>query len=401
MASAGSQQSALFSSASSRLAAVTNHLKASTGAVQRRHKIVVCRDLGPDVMPILKERGELELVVWPEDRQCERSWLLENIPGAAGVILMLSEQVNDELLDKAGPSLKVVSTMSVGYEHVSLPALAKRGIRLGYTPDILTDAVADIAVMLALMASRNARVTMQLVDDGQWPNFTWAPFAFCGPQLSSSLLPKITTSSSSESASLSSEKVVGFLGFGRIAQATLARLIPFGVRRCIYTGNPSSTASPSGPSARDDALAASLALPPGSVSRVSLDELAAQADIIFVLAPGGASTRHIVNESFLRRMKRSAVLVNPSRGTLVDSDALARALREGWIWGAGLDVVEGEPRVGSDHPLVKEPRCVILPHIGSATFETRLGMATLAAKNLIGGVLGEKMPAELELSSRT
>ncbi|THG97880.1 hypothetical protein EW145_g7524 [Phellinidium pouzarii] len=279
-------------------------------------------------MPILRERKELELIVWPENRQCDRSWLLENIPGAAGVIVLLSEQVNDELLDKAGPSLKVVSTMSVGYEHLFLPALAKRGIRVGYTPDILTDA-----------------------------------------------------------------------GFGRIAQATLARLVPFGIRQCIYTGNPAASAF-SGSSARDHALAASLSLPAGAISRVPLTDLAVRSDVLFVLAPGGPETYHTVDADFLRRMKSSAVLVNPSRGSLVDSDALARALREGWIWGAGLDVVEGEPRVGTDHPLVNEPRCVILPHIGSATFETRLGMATLAAKNVIGGVLGETMPTELDLNGQ-
>lgn len=134
---------------------------------------------------------------------------------------------------------------------------------------------------------------------------------------------------------------------------------------------------------------------------------------MFVLAPGGAKTKHIVNEDFLRKMKKTAVLVNTARGTLVDSDALAKALREKWIWGAGVDVVEGEPNVGLDHPLVKEPRyvlrtvevglrayrmrrCVVLPHIGSATMETRFGMASLAAKNLVAALLGHEMPSELK-----
>lgn len=159
-------------------------------------------------------------------------------------------------------------------------------------------------------------------------------------------------------------------------------------------------------------------LPSGSITRVPLDTLARESDVLFILAPGGPSTYHVVNEELLRKMKKTAVLVNPSRGTLVDSDALAKALKEGWIWAAGLDVVEGEPDVGKDHPLVKEPRCVhvpfnlvlnginlflrcvVLPHIGSATFETRLGMATLAAQNLVGGIFGEAMPTELDLSGR-
>jgi glyoxylate/hydroxypyruvate reductase len=172
----------------------------------------------------------------------------------------------------------------------------------------------------------------------QWPNFNFAPFFFTGPQLSTS--------------PLSPTRTAGFLGFGRIAQATLARISSFGLTDCVYTSNPSSP--------RNTALEAALAAKHGlrSVRRVDADELARTSDVLFVLAPGGDATRHVVNAEFLRRMKKHAVLVNTSRGTLVDSDALARALREEWIWGAGLDVVEGEPHIGADHPLVKEPRSV-------------------------------------------
>jgi glyoxylate/hydroxypyruvate reductase len=187
---------------------------------------------------------------------------------------------------------------------------------------------------------------------------------------------------------------MGFIGFGRIAQATLKRLVPFGITHCIYYSNPlSSHKKP-----LDDKLKTKHGLQ--SLRRVDLDELAKESDVVFVLAPGGNQTKHVVNADFLRKMKKTAILVNTSRGTLVDSDALARALHEGWIWGAGLDVVEGEPEVTVDHPLVKEPRCVILPHIGSATLETRLGMATLAVKNLLAGIFQEVMPAELDLEGR-
>ena len=171
----------------------------------------------------------------------------------------------------------------------------------------------------------------------QWPNFNWAPFSFCGPQLSSSSFKPVRTA--------------GFIGFGRISQATLARLIPFGFTRCLFTGNPNST-GPSSVATEVQAKYPTLK----EVRRVSLDELAKESDVVFVLAPGGKETYHIVNEAFLKQMKKTAVLVNTSRGTLVDSDALAKALKEGWLWGAGIDVVEGEPNVGLDHPLVKEPR---------------------------------------------
>lgn len=188
----------------------------------------------------------------------------------------------------------------------------------------------------------------------------------------------------------------GFLGFGRIAQATVKRLIAFGISNFIYTGNPSSPVDPSA----DAKLAYRLSLPPGSITRVSLEELASRSDIVFILAPGGPSTHHIVSSDFLSRMKKTSILVNVARGTLVDSDALANALREERIWGAGLDVVEGEPNVPKDHPLVREPRCVILPHVGSATFETRKAMAVLCARNVLAGVRGETMPVELDLYNR-
>jgi glyoxylate/hydroxypyruvate reductase len=210
--------------------------------------------------------------------------------------------------------------------------------------------------MLALMASRNAKETMLLVQNDQecfsyfrsyiqvltehtqWPHFSWSPFAFCGPQLSAT--------------AKSPTRTVGFLGFGRIAHATLARLIPFGVTHCLYSSNPSSPLN----SSRDAALKERHKL--NSIKRVDLDDLARESDVLFILAPGGKDTRHIIDEDFLKKMRKTSILVNSGRGTSVDSHALAKALREGWIWGAGIDVIEGEPNIGSDHPLVKEPRSV-------------------------------------------
>ncbi|KAI0777202.1 hypothetical protein BD413DRAFT_467119 [Trametes elegans] len=338
-----------------------------------KHKVVVTVNLGPDVMPVLQNHPELEVVLWSGDAPCDRKWLLENIPGAYGAIVLLSHKIDAEFLDAAGSNLRVVSTVSVGYEHADLPELAKRGVKFGYTPDVLTDAVADLSIMLALMAGRNAKETSEV-----WPNFVWQPFAFCGPQLSASVIRPTCTA--------------GFVGFGRIAQATLARLVPFGFSRCLYSANPATPPDP----AADAKLATKYGVK--EVRRVDRAELARESDVVFVLAPGGPSTYHIIDEAFLRQMKNTAVLVNTSRGTLVDSDALLKALNEGWLYAAGLDVVEGEPAITKDHPLVKAPRCVVLPHIGSATFETRTGMAALAANNLINGIFGEPMPAELKMS---
>ena len=299
-------------------------------------------------MPILKRRKEIDLVLWPEDRPCDQQWLSDNILGASGVVVMFSEKITPDILDKAGPSLRVVSTMSVGYEHIDIHALAQRGIKLGYTPNVLTDAVADVSILLALMAGRNGGLAMDIVKNGEWPTCGWAPFGFCGPQLS-------TTSSSPS-------RTVGFIGFGRIAQATLARLIPFGITSCIYYSNPSSP-----PKLQ---LERELSTKYGiNFKRAnSLVDLAAESDIVFVLAPGGDETKHLVDGKFLSKMKKTAILVNASRGTLVDSDALTEALKEGKIWAAGLDVIEGEPNVTADHPLVKEPRLACQAIIPMAYF---------------------------------
>jgi len=290
--------------------------------------------------------------------------------------------VDEEILARAGANLKVVSTMSVGYEHVDLAGLAKRGVRLGYTPDVLNDAVADLSVMLALMAGRNGGKALEHVKNGEWPNTSWSPFGWCGSQLS---------------GTAGTSKTVGFLGFGRIAQATLNRLVGFGISRCVYTTRMGSLPK------RDleDSLTEKYrSVNPAfeGVRHVDLKTLARESDVLFVLAPGGAETRHIVNEGLLREMKRTSVLVNTSRGSLVDSSALAKALRQGWIWGAGLDVVEGEPNVPADHPLVKEPKCVIVPHIGSATFATRTYMATLAVTNVLAVLSNEPMVSEKSVS---
>jgi len=312
-------------------------------------------------------------VLWSEDRNAPREWLVENIPGAAGLLCMLTDKpIDGALLDIAGPNLQVVSTVSVGYDHIDFQALSQRNIKLGHTPDVLTEAVADITVMLALMASRNGRIAVEAVEAGKWPSTPWSLFAFCGPQISSP------------------GYIVGFVGFGRIAQATLRRLRSFGIDRFLYndTGR--------GPSRESADVDLRQQFNLKELRRVGLDELAAECDLIITLTPGGALTHHLVNESFLRKMKKTAILVNPSRGTVVDSNALALALKESWIWAAGLDVVEGEPNVGLDHPLVQQPRAVLLPHIGSATFETRIAMACTAAENLIRALAGEPLLAEVK-----
>jgi glyoxylate/hydroxypyruvate reductase len=176
----------------------------------------------------------------------------------------------------------------------------------------------------------------------QWSQLGFGPFTLCGPQIGAG-------------ADGSKPYTVGFIGFGRIAKATLKRLAPYGISRCIYTNSKTLKASaPLDSSAEDEVLAKALGI--GEIFAAPLDFVAKEADILIVLAPGSPSTHHIVDENVLRLMKKSAVLVNTARGTLVDTNALVTALREEWIWGAGLDVVEGEPEIAGDHPLLSLPR---------------------------------------------
>jgi glyoxylate/hydroxypyruvate reductase len=284
---------------------------------------------------------------------------------------MLSDQVNEELLEAAGDHLKVIASFSVGTDHVDRDALKKRNIRLGYTPTCLTDAVADLTVMLILMAQRRAGESMAMVTKGEWPQMPWHPLLMTGPQIRGS--------------------TVGFLGFGRIAQASLQRLLAFGIKRVIYL-----TSKPGQPAKEDHFdmfKTAGIAIEPAQ----SADELASESDVIIVGCALTPSTKHLVSTDFFKKMKKLAVIVNIARGPVIDTDALVKALDDEQIFGAGLDVIENEPNIKADHPILKQPRCVLVPHIGSATIETREQMATESVKNLLAGLTGESMVNEVDL----
>jgi glyoxylate/hydroxypyruvate reductase len=284
---------------------------------------------------------------------------------------MLSDQVNEELIQAAGDQLKVIASFSVGTDHVERDALKKRNIRLGYTPTCLTDAVADLTVMLILMAQRRGGEAMAKVIKGEWPQMPWHPLLMTGPQIRGS--------------------TVGFLGFGRIAQASLQRLLPFGIKRAIYL-----TSKPGQPAKEDHfglMKSANINIEPAQ----SADELASESDVVIVGCALTSDTKHLVSTDFFKKMKKLAVIVNIARGPVIDTDALVKALDQEQIFGAGLDVIENEPNIQADHPILKQPRCVLVPHIGSATIETREQMATESVKNLIAGIDSGEMVNELKL----
>lgn len=289
---------------------------------------------------------------WDRDESIPRQTLLEQIQGVDGLYCLLTERVDDELLDAAGPQLRVVSTMSVGFDHIDVAACRRRNIPIGNTPDVLTDTTADLTVGLMLATARRLIEAAAAVKSGEWS--TWRPEWMTGYDLFGS--------------------TVGIVGLGRIGAAVAQRLKGFGCR-LLYTGNHPKP---------------ELAEPLGA-RFVTQAQLLAESDFVSVHTPLNAATQHLINAATLRQMKPSAILINTSRGGTVDQDALYAALRSDQIAAAGLDVTTPEP-LPTDHPLLTLPNCVILPHIGSASIATRTKMALMAAENLIAGVNGQPLP---------
>ncbi|GAC74996.1 hypothetical protein PANT_13d00095 [Moesziomyces antarcticus T-34] len=334
-------------------------------------KILVCRTMPTSVLKAAAAAGKVELITRPDDegeQAPSRDWVLSHLPGVSGAVICLSERVDAEFLDAAGPSLKVISTMSVGYDHIDLALVKSRGIRVGNTPRVLDDAVAELCLLLALMVTRQVPVALRTVQEGRWPSFPWTPTCFMGPSMGA--------------------KTIGFLGFGNISQSLANLLVPFKPKRLVYT-----TSRPRKFDAADGYFG-SLVRGGFPVERIAVEnvdkmQLAKVADVVFVLVDLNPTTKHIVDKEFLAAMKTSAYVVNASRGGTVDTAALAEALRTNSIAGAGLDVIEGEPDIQASHPLLA-PDCrdkvALLPHIGSGTTETRQAMADMTMNNVLGAL---------------
>lgn len=263
-----------------------------------------------------------------------------------------SDRVDDEFLDAAGPQLRIVSTFGVGYDHIDVSACTARAVMVGNTPDVLTEATAELTWTLILAAARRVGEGDRLIRRRDpWPVGLAAMLAM-GLE----------------------GKALGVVGLGRIGQAVARRGLAFGMR-IVYHRRHRATPEV------EDALGAEFR---------TLDDLLAEADVVTLHTSLSDETRHLIDASRLALMKPTAVLVNTSRGPVVDEAALVEALRERRIFAAGLDVYEREPEV---HPgLLELENVVLVPHLGSATLETRTAMATLAAQNLIEGVEDRRPP---------
>lgn len=299
---------------------------------------------------LLPLHGRVQMVIGPSLEPGLHPALEPYLEEAEGLLTWLVDRVDEELLRRA-PRLRVVSNYAVGVDNIDLEACTRRGIPVGHTPGVLTEAVADLTWGLILMVVRGLPGAMQDAREGRWG--TWDPTQWLGSELYG--------------------KTLGVVGFGQIGQAVARRARGFGMR-VLYT---SRTPKPQA----EKALQARL---------VPLETLLEQSDVVSLHVPLTPETRGMIDETALRRMKPSAYLINVARGQVVNTDALIRALREGWIAGAGLDVTDPEP-LPPEHPLYHLPNCVITPHIGSATRETRKAMAHLASENLVLGVEGRRL----------
>jgi glyoxylate reductase len=283
-------------------------------------------------------RAEHEVVVWEGESAPARADLLAGAADADGLLSLLTDPIDAELIG-ALPRLRAISNYAVGVDNVDVQAATAHRIPVGHTPEVLTDSTADLAVALMLAVARRLSEGERIVRAGEWG--AWNPASFLGRDLHGA--------------------TVAIVGRGRIGAAVARRLEGFGCE-VVSVG-------------RDDRL----------------DSALERADFVSLHTPLTENTRGLIGAAQLRAMKPTAYLVNTARGPIVDAEALERALREGWIAGAALDVTDPEP-LPADHPLLEASNLLVIPHLGSATRRTRAAMADLAVDNLVAGLAGERMP---------
>jgi glyoxylate reductase len=322
--------------------------------VSGRPKVFVARILPDDGLDPIRAACDAE--IWPDELPPPREVLLEAIRGCDGVLTLLTDRVDDEFLDAAGPGLKVVSNYAVGFDNIDVAAVTRRGIPAGNTPGVLTETTADLAFALLMAAARRLPEGDRYVRDGRWK--TWGPLLLLGPDVHGA--------------------TIGIVGFGRIGQAMARRARGFGMTVLYQDVH------------RVDAgVEAEF-----GATYLPLEELLPKADFVSLHTNLTPETRGLIDAEKLSWMKPNAVLVNTSRGPVIDHAALADALRSGRIFAAALDVTDPEP-IPMDDPLVGLENCLIVPHIASASRATRGKMAEMAAANLLAGVRGERLPTPI------
>ena len=297
-------------------------------------------------------QGQCDLDVWPDELPPSYTELAERVRGISGLLCMLTDRIDGALMDAAGPGLKVISQMAVGFDNIDVKSARQRKIALGNTPGVLTETTADLAFALLLASARRLVEGVHYIQDGKW--VTWHPTALLGHDVTGATL--------------------GLVGFGRIGRAMAKRAAGFDMPLIAYSPHLTT------------AEAAEV-----GVQRVELNDLLHHADFVSLHCPLTPETRHLINHATLARMKPSAILINTTRGGVVDHAALYEALTSSLIAGAALDVTDPEP-LPADDPLLKLPNVTVVPHVGSATIGTRGKMAQIAIDNLLAGINGRSLP---------
>ncbi|MEX0749858.1 MAG: D-glycerate dehydrogenase [Dehalococcoidia bacterium] len=312
-----------------------------------RPRVFVTRRLPGDAVERLGREVDVDL--WPGDVPPGNLTLRERAHEAGGIVCLLTDRIDAQLI-AAAPNLRVISNVAVGYDNIDVAAATKRGIAVGNTPGVLTETTADLAFALMLAVARRIVEAERFVRDARWR--TWDPNLLLGHDVHGATL--------------------GIVGFGKIGRAAARRAQGFGMRVLYATRS----------QPEEDVAGA---------ERVEMERLLRESDFVSLHVPLTDETRHMIGGQQLRSMKPAAILINTARGPIVDQQALARALTEGWIGGAGLDVAEVEPIPPGD-ALMRAPNTVLLPHIASASHATRGRMADMAIDNVLAGVRGERLP---------
>ncbi len=299
-------------------------------------------------------REQCDVTVWPHDRPPTREELVEQCSGKDALVCLLTEKIDAEVLS-AVPTLKIVANVAVGFDNLDVAAANHAGVVMSNTPGVLDETTADLAFALMMASARRLVEGDRLVRSGRWGG--WGIMQLLGHDIHHATL--------------------GIVGFGRIGRAVSRRAAGFEMN-IVYTD-----AAPVHPEVEHEFHA----------RFCSMDDLLAAADFVTLHVPLGAETYHLINAHRLRQMKRSAHLINTSRGPVIEEEALVEALRDGIIAGAGLDVYEHEPRVSQ--ALIELPNVVLLPHVGSASHATRGKMAEVAAENVLAFFSGRPLPSAL------
>jgi len=305
-------------------------------------KVVVTGKIPPAGLKTLKDAG-LTPIAWDADQPMSRPALLEAVKGAEILITLLTEKVDSELLDAAGAQLKAVCNVAVGYNNIDVAACTTRNVRVTNTPNVLTDATADIALALVLMVTRRLGEGERVIRAKS--DWQWGMHYMLGAGIQN--------------------RQIGIVGMGAIGIATARRAKAFGMSVAYFSRSKI---------AEETALEL-------DAKHLSLDELLATSDIVSIHCPSNESTHHLIGAAQFKKMKKTAFLINTARGPIVNEQELVDALVSSEIAGAGLDVFEFEPQVNSG--LLNLENVVLIPHLGSATAETRAAMATLAATNAV------------------